>query len=1785
MLSLPRSASTSQIDATSPTPHFETTGSRPHQRTPGVVSYSEAGSTATLSQRQPPSFKPPVSSEPAVSGLKAPPSSVDGPLLGTGVGFRGLQAGQAGLSLDPPSSSWWFTKKSAALPDFVLISEFSEVEGPRAVMTIPDNIVDLTRDSYSSQKQRAQESTTRHAQESSDASTLTLTAEGNGTQDIEDKFDIHEFVLRITSVDQQARETSGIFHIPEDIEVHVSDAENGYWAYVHHFTLFDINARGFVRPFSISYITRDPHKVLAHFDDMRRKFSSATLYFKTGNYTLFRQDLTKKLRDLNYTNNLLSEAPADASSSPSLDTSTAGSSRNASLPSKASQSTLTNSSSEPLNLSSKSEYGPAGALSEQQQADLDSIKDAIETATHIISALEHYSIDGQPLLGHAEEGHEGPHSMAPLSDISPMTSSENLAMLTAGRAGPTDSSLFLGASSRPGSRIHRKSSTPNVSGARILDAAGPSSILSEGYTTPLLPHLLGLQQDQPRKNSVVSEYDMAMYETPEYIAQYVTSLYPVYRDEVVFRPLRELCIANMVWNSSIQFHLGVKKIKDILREFQADLELLGDAADNLKRMRPTGSSVTIGQRFLINLRNPDFNRFTASSTQHHEAPVPLVELVQEISLANATSDDAMSTQELLLPEIQDTASTAAPEPAADAAVEERRVRPTIYADDADDEQTGYDSLDDAASFFTAATGGVVTHTDTPTRDAFLITPLDRSARVVEWHQEQQTLHHAKGATNVASSQGVGEQMLWTFGAGASQGDQTLVSGTINRAQHRQSGQSGTSTGIVPTNGLIQTTSCPTLILDTLQKDPTLTKHLVFALLSGQKVCIMGQSESEGKVRALVSVLATFLPHAGYPSREEQLIEHQRQTMTWYQGHGLLQVEDMERLDLVGVDSGKIDPTFLESNICIVDYDTFTWVNGRQYTDGIFLEPIFRNLSLFSEDASFLAFLDGKLFEILLKSFLYYHLVFHGRLYQGGLLSHPGAQAFYSSGASDDGEAFSYQHNFRSSRPSPASPRTTAFARLARRNTSTYLGSTQFGEASSYKNANDRSASLSSQESSDAEKPMTGHGDTRRTLKSEQLDSIRRRLYEKGGQERFVMSGDETFQSGAPMQYTTSQGMRKWKKWFEYWSAKSAAMIDPALAAFGRSDSTGPMEGMEGGEGRRKRNSSRRSSPHRRPKAATSRHNSPGRSREARDREKERDRERDRERNRKSTFDSFDVHSKRDAMPSSSDSESNSQYNDMSTFKRGVLTNEKGGIEYLETRSDGQEEAAAESRIDESHVDLAEGLAPSSKSSSGLRRLKPKRPLILQRVTSKLSDVEREKNGRAEEKTGKTGGESLKRPASPESTGSPPSSATFRSFAGAIRAMSFGHTSSSTTAIDGVGHLDAPARSSGRQSLEGQNSPRSSKELSDPNHKELKRRESKRAKAKAWLKSKRKRRSRVYDDEQAEQDPDNLDEQDEDLSEDDQGTDKEDQDLDQTRPLPQLPQEANDSEMTVRLGAQSAPPTASSTKSLVVPAEQSQSSIDLTEAVHSPIPGLPSEVPLTIQEMAAQEPTRIQPQAIAPTPLSALNNGNNISRVSSASPSRITSPTLVSFSAGHHQRLDIASGTRSLSRASMASSPSAVSLAGAAAAFSHEARSELEDSECDRRRDLGRESATEYETSLETFVTVDNGHPVAFGGSRSGRRQSVESLTRSSMDGGSGSKAQPSSSLQQVQEQQSQKQKVADKQVAEKDETTVTLTEEEEAVVREMLGGVTGSDDWSIVVHLATMVDEYERSKKPVSPAL
>ncbi|KAI5090257.1 guanine nucleotide exchange protein smcr8b [Silurus meridionalis] len=161
------------------------------------------------------------------------------------------------------ASPW--SKTSSFVKDFILVSEFSEQVGPQPLLTIPD-------------KSKACGS-----------------------------FDLNHFSLRIMSVDYQATFAGPAFsghpklNFVEDAKVVLGDSREGAYAYVQHLTLYDLEARGFVRPFCMAYVSSEEAKILNCFRELSAEFSKASECLKTGNRKNFANELDKKLSDLEYT--------------------------------------------------------------------------------------------------------------------------------------------------------------------------------------------------------------------------------------------------------------------------------------------------------------------------------------------------------------------------------------------------------------------------------------------------------------------------------------------------------------------------------------------------------------------------------------------------------------------------------------------------------------------------------------------------------------------------------------------------------------------------------------------------------------------------------------------------------------------------------------------------------------------------------------------------------------------------------------------------------------------------------------------------------------------------------------------------------------------------------------------------------------------------------------------------------------------------------------------------------------------------------------------------------------------------------------------------------------------------------------------------------------------------------------------------------------------------------------------------------------------------------------------
>eukprot|EP00002_Diphylleia_rotans_P024086 TRINITY_DN4749_c0_g1_i1.p1 TRINITY_DN4749_c0_g1~~TRINITY_DN4749_c0_g1_i1.p1 ORF type:complete len:766 (-),score=136.95 TRINITY_DN4749_c0_g1_i1:62-2359(-) len=134
--------------------------------------------------------------------------------------------------------------------DFIIISEFSELSGPDCLMVIPKGS--------------------------------------------DEGFDTNSYVMRIMSVDQNKGFDSS--NIPQDTQSVIMHGKSS--CYVHYFTLYDIFARGYVRPVCMSYITSEKDKIMENFEDLYESFMKVSNVIKNANMEGFEDDLLKRIKDL-----------------------------------------------------------------------------------------------------------------------------------------------------------------------------------------------------------------------------------------------------------------------------------------------------------------------------------------------------------------------------------------------------------------------------------------------------------------------------------------------------------------------------------------------------------------------------------------------------------------------------------------------------------------------------------------------------------------------------------------------------------------------------------------------------------------------------------------------------------------------------------------------------------------------------------------------------------------------------------------------------------------------------------------------------------------------------------------------------------------------------------------------------------------------------------------------------------------------------------------------------------------------------------------------------------------------------------------------------------------------------------------------------------------------------------------------------------------------------------------------------------------------------------------------
>lgn len=139
--------------------------------------------------------------------------------------------------------------------DFIVLAEFCQNDGAKPVSTIPFSLED---------------------------------------------FDTVSYCRRILASDHTKKVDGTSFFTEwchyDDSQAYIQ--HSNYHAFVYFLTLHDSEARGYSRPFCLSYLTKDPTKIMENFDIFTKSFYKISMTLKYGNNLNFIMDIKEKIENL-----------------------------------------------------------------------------------------------------------------------------------------------------------------------------------------------------------------------------------------------------------------------------------------------------------------------------------------------------------------------------------------------------------------------------------------------------------------------------------------------------------------------------------------------------------------------------------------------------------------------------------------------------------------------------------------------------------------------------------------------------------------------------------------------------------------------------------------------------------------------------------------------------------------------------------------------------------------------------------------------------------------------------------------------------------------------------------------------------------------------------------------------------------------------------------------------------------------------------------------------------------------------------------------------------------------------------------------------------------------------------------------------------------------------------------------------------------------------------------------------------------------------------------------------
>ncbi|KAI8073182.1 hypothetical protein BC940DRAFT_104517 [Gongronella butleri] len=156
------------------------------------------------------------------------------------------------------------------------------------------------------------------------------------------------------------------------------------------------------------------------------------------------------------------------------------------------------------------------------------------------------------------------------------------------------------------------------------------------------------------------------------------------------------------------------------------------------------------------------------------------------------------------------------------------------------------------------------------------------------------------------------------------------------------------------------------LLSVIQKHRKYIHHIIYSLLTGRPVVIMGTDDNRGHIQQMVQALSVFV--VGLSKQHHRIVP-------WFTAEQGLTDDDLATLKLVGVDKDRVQSSVYRLEISCLDIspDEPNLLTSPLYLDGQWIFDFLSKAAFYKTDEAYLAYLHTVFMQMSLHAYTYYHM--------------------------------------------------------------------------------------------------------------------------------------------------------------------------------------------------------------------------------------------------------------------------------------------------------------------------------------------------------------------------------------------------------------------------------------------------------------------------------------------------------------------------------------------------------------------------------------------------------------------------------------------------------------------------------------------------------------------------------------------------------------------------------------------------------------------------------------------